>query len=304
MATTIPAFRLNADTEIPAVGFGTYLIQPDETAAAVGAAIASGYRHIDTASVYENEEGVGEGIRTGLKTTRLSREDIFVTTKLWPGNPGWGERPKSEPEVLAEFDASLARLGLDYVDLYLIHSPHGGTQRIGQWRALVQLKQAGKVRSIGVSNFNQKHLEELKATGLPMPEANQIELHPWSQKPALIACMRENSIAPIAYSSLAPLSTWRAGPGQESAKTDKMKADSHVFIDMAAKYGVSEAQLLLRWGVQSGYAVLPKSLNPQRMRQNLDLFRFSIDSEDMDLIKTMDRGDGIAWSMGDPTSIE
>lgn len=304
MATTIPRFRLNADAEIPAVGFGTYLIPPDETAAAVRAAITNGYRHIDTAAVYDNEVGVGEGLREGLAAARLSRGDVFVTTKLWPGNPGWGEQAKSESETIADFYASLTRLGLDYVDLYLIHSPHGGAQRIGQWQALLQLKQAGKVRSIGVSNFNEKHLEELKATGLPMPEANQIELHPWSQKPDLIAYMRDNSIAPIAYSSLAPLSTWRAGPGQDSAKTDTMKTDSGVFVDMAAKYGVSEAQLLLRWGVQNGYAVLPKSLNPERMLQNLDLFRFSIDSEDMALIKTMDRGGGIAWSMGDPTSIE
>ncbi|WP_247664473.1 aldo/keto reductase [Ralstonia pseudosolanacearum] len=137
-----------------------------------------------------------------------------------------------------------------------------------------------------------------------MPEANQIELHPWSQKPALLAYMRENGIAPIAYSSLAPLSTWRAEAGQGHAKTDKMRADDDVFAEMAAKYRVSEAQLLLRWGVQNGYAVLPKSLNPERMRQNLDLFGFSIDDADMARIKTMDRGGGIAWSTGDPTAID
>ena len=226
-----------------------------------------------------------------------------MTTKLWPGIPAFGEKPKSEAETIAECGASLARLGLGHVDLYLIHSPHGGSQRIAQWRALLRLKQTGKARSIGVSNFNQKHLEEIKAAGLPMPEANQIELHPWSQKPELLAYMRQNNIAPIAYSSLAPLSTWRAEPGQDSAKTDQMKADGGAFSAMAAKYGVSEAQLLLRWGVQNGYAVLPKSLRTERMRQNLDLARFSIDDQDMALIKTMDRGDGIAWSIGDPTGL-
>lgn len=304
MAAMTPTFPINADTHIPAVGFGTYLIAPGDAAAAVSAAIACEYRHVDTAAIYDNEAGVGDGIRTGLQAAGLSRGDLFVTTKLWPGDPGWGEQPKSEAETLAECHASLARLGLDYVDLYLIHSPHGGVQRIAQWRALLQLKQAGKVRSIGVSNFNQKHLEEIRAAGLPMPEANQIELHPWSQKPALLAYMRENGIAPIAYSSLAPLSTWRAEAGQAHAKTDKMTAGDGVFAEMAAKYRVSEAQLLLRWGVQNGYAVLPKSLNPERMRQNLDLFGFSIDDADMARIETMDRGGGIAWSTGDPTAID
>jgi 2,5-diketo-D-gluconate reductase A len=135
-----------------------------------------------------------------------------------------------------------------------------------------------------------------------MPDANQIELHPWSQKPELIAYMAENGIAPIAYSSLVPLSTWRTQEGQDSAKTDAMKADGSVFTQMAAKYGVSEAQLLLRWGVQNGYAVLPKSLNPDRMRQNIDLAGFQIDDADIASIKTMDRGEGVAWASGDPST--
>jgi 2,5-diketo-D-gluconate reductase A len=136
-----------------------------------------------------------------------------------------------------------------------------------------------------------------------MPETNQIELHPWSQKPALVAYLKGAGIQPIAYSSLAPLSTWRAAPGQESAKTPSTRNDSAVFADMAAKYGVSEAQLLLRWGIQSGYAVLPKSTNPERMRQNIDLAGFSIDEADMAAMKAMDRGRGLAWSAGDPTLV-
>ena len=153
-----------------------------------------------------------------------------------------------------------------------------------------------------MSNFNQGHLDEIKQASLAMPDANQIELHPWSQKPELIAYMAENGIAPIAYSSLIPLSTWRTQEGQDSAKTDAMKADGSAFTQMAAKYGVSEAQLLLRWGVQNGYAVLPKSLNPDRMRQNIDLAGFQIDDADIASIKAMDRGEGVAWATGDPST--
>jgi 2,5-diketo-D-gluconate reductase A len=295
------SFPLTADISIPAVGFGTYLIADDAALAAVSSAMSCGYRHIDTASGYRNETGVGEGIRLGLAAAGLTRDALFVTAKLWPGNPAWGDAPKTGAQTLAECDASLKRLGLDHVDLYLIHAPYGGDQRLQQWRALLQLKAAGKARSVGVSNFNIGHLEEIKSAGLPMPDANQIELHPWSQKPELVAYMAEHGIAPIAYSSLVPLSTWRSEPGQDSAKTDEMRADGKIFTDMAAKYGVSEAQLLLRWGVQNGYAVLPKSLNADRMRQNLDLFSFAIDDADIARMATMNRGDGVAWASGDPS---
>ena len=301
MSGSQTTFALNAETAIPAVGFGTYLISNDDAEDAIHAAIAAGYRHIDTASGYRNEETVGAGIRKGLEAKGLSRADLFVTAKLWPGNPAWGDAPKNGVQTIAECDASLARLGLNYVDLYLIHAPYGGDMRLEQWRALLDLQASGKVRAVGVSNFNESHLDEIAAAGLPMPEANQIELHPWSQKPGLLAHMARHDITPIAYSSLVPLSTWRTEPGQDSAKTDEMKADGTAFKAMAGKYGVSEAQLLLRWGVQNGYAVLPKSLSPDRMRQNLDLFSFSIDDADMARMATMDRGDGVAWASGDPS---
>lgn len=296
-----PTFTLNSDTSIPAVGFGTYLISNDDAETAISAAIATGYRHIDTASGYRNEETVGIGIRKGLQAEGLSRDDLFVTAKLWPGNPAWGDTPKTGAQTIEECDASLSRLGLDYVDLYLIHAPYGGDRRLDQWHALLDLQASGKARSVGVSNFNQSHLDEIAAAGLPMPDANQIELHPWSQKPDLLAHMAKHDIAPIAYSSLVPLSTWRTEPGQDSAKTDDMKADGEAFKGMAEKYGVTEAQLLLRWGVQNGFAVLPKSLNSDRMRQNLDLFSFAIKDADMRLMATMDRGDGVAWATGDPS---
>ena len=294
-------FALNSDTSIPAVGFGTYLISNDDAEMAISSAIAAGYRHIDTASGYRNEEAVGAGIKKGLQDEGLSRADLFITAKLWPGNPAWGDAPKTGAQTIAECDASLSRLGLDYVDLYLIHAPYGGDMRLEQWGSLLELKARGKARAVGVSNFNESHLDEIAAAGLQMPEANQIELHPWSQKPGLLAHMAKHGIAPIAYSSLVPLSTWRVEEGQDSAKTDDMKADGEAFKGMAAKYGVSEAQLLLRWGVQNGYAVLPKSLNPDRMRQNIDLFSFAIDDADMAQMATMDRGEGVAWASGDPS---
>ncbi len=300
---TRKTLQLNDDTEIPAVGFGTYLISPADAADAVRAAISIGYRHIDTATIYRNEQAVGAGIRSALKDNGLTRKDIFVTTKLWPGHAPWRDEPKSKAQTIAECEASLERLGFSYVDLYLIHSPHGGSRRVEQWQALLELKRTGKARSVGVSNFGRRHLAEIEAAGLPMPEANQIELHPWSQKPDLIAYMKQYGITPIAYSSLAPLPTWRTRPGQDSAKSAQMKAGDTVLTGMAAKYGVAQAQLLLRWCIQSGYAVIPKSVDPERMRENIDLDGFSIDDRDMASITTLDRGEGIAWSMGDPTLI-
>lgn len=296
---------LAPDVKIPYLGFGTYLIPDGEAAAAVHEAIRAGYRHVDTAEFYQNEAGVGEGVRRALQSEGLSRSDLFVTTKLWPGNAAWGQTPKTTETTIASLSESLERLGLDYVDLYLIHAPFDREQRLAQWRGLVALKEQKKARAIGVSNFNIGHLKELEAAGLPQPQANQIELHPWSQKPELVSYLEERRIVAIAYSSLVPLSTWRSAPGHDSAKTDTMKSDSESanspFKAMAKKYGVTEAQILLRWGVQKGYPVLPKSTNRDRLRKNADLFSFHIDAADMAAIEKMDRGDGVAWPVGDPT---
>jgi 2,5-diketo-D-gluconate reductase A len=296
---------LTADVEIPYLGFGTYLIADGEAAAAVAEAIRAGYRHIDTAEGYQNEAGVGAGIKRALRSEGLARRHLFVTTKLWPGNPAWGQPAKTTESTVTSLDESLGRLGLDHVDLYLIHAPFEREQRLAQWRGLVELKRQGKARAIGVSNFSVKHIEELKAAGLPLPAANQVELHPWSQKPGLVRYLEDNAITPIAYSSLVPLSTWRTAEGQASAKTARMKADGEQadapFKVMARKYGVSEAQVLLRWAIQKGYPVLPKSTSPSRIRMNADVFGFSVDGEDMAAIEKLDRGDGVAWAMGDPT---
>lgn len=296
---------LAPDVKIPYLGFGTYLISDGDAAGAVLEAIRAGYRHIDTAEFYQNEVGIGAGIKEAIAGKLVARDQLFVTTKLWPGNAAWGQTPKTTETTIASLDESLAKLGLDYVDLYLIHAPFDREQRLAQWRGLVALRDQKKARAIGVSNFHIGHLDELERAGLPRPQANQIELHPWSQKPTLVSYLEAHGIVPIAYSSLVPLSTWRSAPGQDSAKTATMRTDSaHAdspFKRLAEKYGVTEAQLLLRWGVQRGYPVLPKSTNPARMRQNADLSSFAIDSGDMATIATLDRGDGVAWPVGDPT---
>ncbi len=302
---TPPVITIATGVHLPAVGFGTYLISDGEVSGAVAAALDAGYRHVDTAEVYENEAGVGRAINAAL-AAGLGRDDLFVTTKLFPGNPAAGMPAKTFETTIASLKDSLERLGLDHVDLYLIHAPLTPDERVDQWRALVELREQGKTRAIGVSNFSQLHIEQLLAAGLPRPDANQIELHPWSQKQKLVDYLRATGIAPIAYSSLVPLSTWRTAQGHDSAKTSQMQAASEAadspFAAMAAKYGVTEAQVLLRWGVQQGYAVLPKSTNPVRIRQNADLFSFTIDDEDLTAIAGMDRGAGVAWTTGDPTT--
>lgn len=298
---------LNKNIQMPMIGFGTYLISDDDVQSPVLEALRTGYRHIDTAEAYGNEHGVGLAIQAGMQELSLTREDIFVTTKLWCGNEAWGQPVKTYQTTIDSLNQSLSNLNMDYVDLYLIHAPLAGEQRIEQWKALVELREMGKVRAIGVSNFSAAHIEEIKSAGLPLPDANQIELHPWSQKPDLVAYLTDRDISIIAYSSLVPLSTWRVDPGQDSAKTEDMQqageqADSP-FKLMAQKYGVSEAQVLLRWGLQKGYAILPKSTNQTRIQQNFDLLSFEIDDADMTAIGKMDRGAGVAWSIGDPTKV-
>lgn len=296
---------LTKDVEIPYLGFGTYLITEEEVTAAVTEALGVGYRHIDTAEGYRNEAGVGRAIKRALESGTLTRSELFVTTKLWPGNAAWGQPVKTTESTVSSLEQSLERLGLDYVDLYLIHAPYRPEDRLAQWRGLVKLHEQGKARAIGVSNFSVRHIEALKQAGLPLPHANQLELHPWSQKPELVRYLEDHAITPIAYSSLIPLATWRAAEGQASAKTEQMKAEGAradgPFKTMATKYGVSEAQVLLRWAIQKGYPVLPKSTHPERIRQNAELFGFAIDDGDMQAIEKMDRGDGVAWASGDPT---
>ena len=292
---------------VPSIGLGTYNMSSEEAELTTFHALKHGYRHIDTAAVYRNEDGVAKGVKTYLNDSDLKREDIFITTKLWPGGLVKVDRIKDYTGTVKSFEKSLMRLNLDYIDLYLIHSPHGKTKRLEQWRALVDLKEAGKIKYIGVSNWGINHLSELKENDLPMPDANQIELHPWSQKPELVKFLRNEKIDIIAYSSLVPLSTWRHKDGENSKKTNEMHeiglSENSPFKILAEKYDVTEAQFLLKWAVQNNYAVLPKSINIERVKQNFEL-NFLIDQSDMEYITTLDKGDSITWEYGDPLKVK
>lgn len=292
---------------VPSIGLGTYNMTSEEAEFTTLYALKHGYRHIDTAAVYRNEDGVAKGLKTYLNDSDLKREDIFITTKLWPGGLVKVDRIKDYTGTVKSFEKSLMRLNLDYIDLYLIHSPHGKNKRLEQWRALVDLKEAGKIKYIGVSNWGINHLSELKENDLPMPDANQIELHPWSQKPELVKFLRNEKIDIIAYSSLVPLSTWRHKDGENSKKTNEMHeiglSENSPFKVLAEKYDVTEAQFLLKWAVQNNYAVLPKSINIERVKQNFEL-NFLIDQSDMEYITTLDKGDSITWEYGDPLQVK
>ena len=295
------------DQIIPKVGLGTYNMDSRESEFMTYEAIKYGYRHIDTAAVYKNEDGVSRALERIFNETQLKREDIFITTKLWPGGLIKLDRVRDYKDTLKSFEKSLMRLNLDYIDLYLIHSPHGKNKRIDQWRALVDLKEAGKIKYIGVSNWGINHLSELKENDLPMPDANQIELHPWSQKPELVKFLRNENIDIIAYSSLVPLSTWRHKDGENSKKTNEMYeiglSENSPFKVLAEKYNVTEAQFLLKWAVQNNYAVLPKSINIERIKQNFEL-NFLIDQSDIEYITTLDKGESITWEYGDPLQVK
>ena len=292
---------------IPRIGLGTYNMNSNEAEEMSYAALEYGYRHIDTAAVYRNEDGVGRALKRIFDDTDLVRKDITITTKLWPGGLVKVDRIKNREGTIKSLDKSLRNLDLDYVDLYLIHSPHGKSKRLDQWETLLSQQEQGKVKNIGVSNWDINHIEELNDKGYPLPSANQIELHPWSQKPELVSYLEEKGIDIIAYSSLVPLSTWRHKDGENSLKTDEMYRDSEdaesPFKKLALQYSVSEAQILLKWALQLGYAILPKSIKMNRMKNNFDL-NFTISEEDMALIQQLDRGGSVTWEYGDPLAIQ
>ncbi len=291
---------------VPNIGLGTYNMSPEEAEKMTYESIMYGYRHIDTAAVYRNEEAVGIGLKKAMTELNLNREDIFVTTKLWPGGLLKIDKVKNFEGTIKSFEKSLFKLGLDYIDLYLIHSPHAKKKRIEQWQALIDIKERGKVKHIGVSNWGINHIEELLENNLPLPDANQIELHPWSQKPELVNYLREKEIDVIAYSSLVPLSNWRHKDGENSKKTDEMQqisdGEDSPFKQLANKYDVTEAQFLLKWALELGYSILPKSIESERMKENFNL-NFSITQEDMEIIETLDRGGSVTWEYGDPLQI-
>ena len=292
---------------VPRIGLGTYNMTSQEAEDMTYAAIKFGYRHIDTAAVYRNEDGVGRALKRIYEDTDLKRSDLTITTKLWPGGLVKVDRVKNNVGAIKSLDKSLRNLDEDYVDLYLIHSPHAKNKRLEQWETLLTQQEQGKVKNIGVSNWGINHIEELNDKGYPLPSANQIEIHPWSQKPELVSYLKENDIDIIAYSSLVPLSTWRHKDGENSLKTDEMYKDGNdlesPFKKMASKYDVTEAQVLLKWALQLGYAILPKSIQIDRMQENFEL-DFRIDEEDMNLIEQLDRGGSVTWEYGDPLATQ
>ena len=299
--------KMNTNNIVPRIGLGTYNMNSQEAEDMTYAAIEYGYRHIDTAAVYRNEDGVGAALRKIFADTDLKRSDITITTKLWPGGLVKVDRVKNKEGTIKSLDKSLRNLDLDFVDLYLIHSPHAKNKRLDQWETLLSQQEQNKVKNIGVSNWGINHIEELNDKGYPLPAANQIELHPWSQKPELVSYLKEKGIDIIAYSSLVPLSTWRHKDGENSLKTDEMYKDSEdsesSFKKLASQYEVTEAQVLLKWALQLGYAILPKSIQIDRMKNNFDL-NFTISESDMQLIDQLDRGGSVTWEYGDPLAVK
>lgn len=277
---------------MPLVGFGTYQLSTEAAAASVSEALQAGYRHIDSAEGYHNETGTG----VAIKQSGIARQKLFVTTKLFPGNQQWGMEEKNFQQTIDSLKRQLVDLQLDYVDLYLIHAPLA-TLRLEQWEALVELKKLGLTKHIGVSNYDQARIQEILDAGLPTPEANQIEFHPINTQPTLSEFMETANIMPIAYSSLAPLSNWRMAEGQGGEVLAERKlAAQQLLNEIAADLGVSQAKLLLRWGLQHGYSILTRSTNPARIQSNIDLFDFTIPTEQMTRLDALNQNQPFAWA--------
>jgi 2,5-diketo-D-gluconate reductase A len=266
-ATSASLIQLNDGHSIPQLGIGTFQIPDDAVAEPVATAIAAGYRHIDTAAIYANERGVGEGIRA----SGVPRDELFVTTKLW------NDRQGDIDSVRPALEESLERLGLEHVDLYLIHWPSPTQDRfVDAWRSLVQLRDEGLVRSVGVSNFHAMHLERAIDEVGAVPAANQIELHPYLQQRELRA---EHERLGIATQSWSPL-----GQGGELLADD-------VIVRIADELGVTPGQVVIRWHLQHGLVTIPKSQNPGRIGQNFDVFGFDLTADQLAAIDSLDRGE-------------
>jgi 2,5-diketo-D-gluconate reductase A len=287
--------------DMPLVGFGTYQLSIDQAEACVREALIAGFRHIDSAEGYNNEEGTGKA----MKASGVPRDDIFITTKLFPGYKQWETPEKTYKQTIETLKNQLGQLRLDHVDLYLIHAPLSEL-RLEQWNALMELKKSGLTKHIGVSNYNEERIKEILDAGLAKPEANQVEYHPVCARISLTMYMKENAIEPVAYSSLAPLSTWRAEEGQGGEVLAELKKECQLATrEIAAGLKISEARLLLRWGLQHGYCVLSRSSKPERIRENLNLFDFEIPDSDMERLNQLNRNQAFAWAANglDPMEI-
>jgi diketogulonate reductase-like aldo/keto reductase len=261
----VPCTTLNNGVEMPQLGFGVWQVPDDQAAAVVGTAIEAGYRSIDTAAVYGNEEGTGRAVAA----SGVPREELFITTKVWNDRHGYDA-------TLHAFDASLAGLGLAQVDLYLIHWPLPSRDAyVDTWKALEKIYADGRARAIGVSNFQPVHLERLLGETSVVPAVNQIELHPNFQQAALRAFHARHGIATEAWSPI--------GQG-------KGLLGDPVLAAIAGKHGRTPAQIVIRWHLQLGNVVIPKSVTPSRIRENIDVFGFELDGEDMSTIAGLESG--------------
>ncbi|MEU8464484.1 aldo/keto reductase [Streptomyces sp. NPDC029003] len=267
---------LNNGVEMPVLGFGVYQIPPAETERAVADALAAGYRSLDTAAAYGNEEAVGRAIRS----SGIPREDLFVTTKLWISDAG-------EEKAARAFETSLRKLGLDHLDLYLIHQPYGDVY--GSWRAMERLQHEGRVRAIGVSNFHGDRLVDLMDHNEITPAVNQVETHPFHQRTADQELMRERGVQ---------IESW--GPFAEG----RNGLFTHpVLTRIAAAHDKSVAQVVLRWLVQRGVVVIPKSVRAERMAENLDVFGFRLTDDQMEAIAALDTGRSLFFDHRDPEMV-
>ncbi|MFJ3304048.1 aldo/keto reductase [Streptomyces sp. NPDC086549] len=278
MSSKVPPIILNNGVEMPQLGFGVWQVPDDEAERAVATALEAGYRSIDTAAIYGNEEGTGKAIAA----SGLPREDIFVTTKLWNSDQGYDA-------TLRAFDASLEKLGLDHLDLYLIHWPLPARGKyIDTYKAFEKLLSDGRVRAIGVSNFLPEHLERLISQTSVIPAVNQIELHPHLQQHAAREFHAQQGIHTEAWSPL--------GQG-------KGLLEVPAIVAIAQKHNRTPAQVVLRWHLQQGHIVIPKSVTPSRIKENIAVFDFSLDTEDLAAISALNEDrrlgpDPAAFDMG------
>ncbi|MEE1650244.1 aldo/keto reductase [Brachybacterium sp. J144] len=267
---------LNNGVTMPALGLGVFQSPPVETAAAVETALRAGYRHIDTAAAYRNEREVGEGIRR----SGVPREEIFVETKVWVSDYG-------HAETLHALDKARGKLGVDTLDLVLLHQPIPTRfdRTIAAYRALESALGGGGVRAIGVSNFMPHHLEELLAATEIVPAVNQVELHPYFAQPEVQAANARHGILTQAWSPIGGITFY---PGWGEKRRSVM--EDPTLVEIAAAHGKSPAQVMLRWGLQQGRSVIPKSVNPQRIAENLDVFDLELSAEEMARIDALDTG--------------
>ncbi len=271
--TSVPNFKLNNGVGIPAIGLGVFQTPPADTTAAVQEALRVGYRHIDTAAAYGNEREVGEGIRM----SGVPREHIFIETKIWINDYGFDE-------TLHGFEKSAKKLGVEQIDLLILHQalPSAFDKTLAAYRALEKLLADGKVRAIGVSNFMPEHIKSLLAKTDVVPAVNQIELHPYFQQATLQKLHRKHGILTQAWSPIGGITFYR-GSGKSSL-------EDATIVAIAQAHGKSAAQVMLRWGLQHGRSVIPKSVKPDRIAENFDVFNFELTSKELAAIDGLETG--------------